>query len=318
MNRHFSRILIVICAILVCSAVFILKNYSFVYPVHSDELSTNIDNLPGIRCSNIGSIYVSGVIKDNQHKKILLGFYNNQKVAIKVASNTSTSIRQCMDFLKPHYKRLRFMCVKLASLKIMEEILLSQELQHPNIVSNLGFCVLGDKLEGLVNVDSYLRDNIVGVSEYGTEATESKMASLSPRDRLRHAAEMASLLLYLNKSPLGPVRYTNLHMHHFIFVGSKIKLSGINNIVVSEPQCELDEDCDFQLKCERRRGYCVGYNANYNLLNGRNLVLQVLSPITDFPEHVATMRERIDRTLVSNRLDVDELYRQMNVLAREQ
>lgn len=320
MNNTIRLLSIVMSILLLACMTFIFTTSQFSYikndVIYADDTANRINlgirrhgNLKTINCSNIESVSLTELIKDGSSKKVFLGYYGEEMVAIKVASNSSQQTKYCEQYMRSHHSGRWYLCIKMSAMKVMKEILMSQELQHANIIVNLGYCIRGDSLYASNVLKSYLDDYVVEISEYGKRVTKEEMATLSSSEQLSHAAAIASLLVYFENSPYGSVRYRDLKLSDFLFVGSRLKLSAINNIIVAEPYCDRNVTCSFDIDCTYERSSCVGYNARYNLWRIIGVLDKILSP-ENVPKDLEDM-------LYSDQTTTSELYKKISSLSKK-
>ncbi len=167
------------------------------------------------------------------------------------------------------------------------QVLYLQQLNHPNIIRLLGFCFRRKGYKGDSELE--LDAEMVLVQEYGEEVDLSVLENLPLSRRLDLALQVLDLLIYLDKSPLGPVALRDLHLRHFLVSDNRLKLIDVDLFRNEEPSCAnskginssqsqaselgflpeikfldvVDEDCNGVVPCVG--GRCVGYNGKQHL-----------------------------------------------------
>ena len=54
---------------------------------------------------------------------------------------------------------------------------------------------------------------------------------------------MAKILQHLAASPLGPLLMKDFRRQQFVVVEGILKLSDVDDLVIGDPHCTMDEDC---------------------------------------------------------------------------
>ena len=213
-------------------------------------------------CSNINQINITRKLGSGVFKTGYLGVYRGRKVVLKMVTNTSQAFTECGKELSdtPGW---RIRCSSDPIMYTMKEILLLQQLKHPNFLGLLGFCVRG------ADVDSWsLQEHgVIAVYEYGDRVNISDMELWLLSRRLDTAIQLLDLAVYAEHSPLGSLRMLDIKYENFIFVGTTIKYSDVDFFTSIEPKCisvDNDSRCSFNLPCIDSR--CRGFNAKYNLM----------------------------------------------------
>ena len=125
------------------------------------------------------------------------------------------------------------------------------------------------------------------------------------------AADLADLLMYLEKSKFGSIFLANVSHDSFIEVEKEMKLFDLSGIDTIEPYCTTQSDCLFSgevMAMCNESGVCVGFHARANMLNFHRLFFHgLLSGVKDLPPNVAVqvnaVRERVRKlTLTSEEL----------------
>ena len=208
-------------------------------------------------CANIATIKLVRFLGSGIYKKAYLGEHGaGMKVAVKMLST------------KPHEK-LRGRQLKM----FMKEILLLQQLKHRNILKLLGFCIRGEEFGS----ESLKDEGALAVYEYGEEVyrNTSFFVRLPLPQRLGIALAITDLCIYLENSPLGSMAMYDINLRHFLWSNNTLKLIDLDGSWL-EPSCQSTDNasCEFNVTCVDDR--CVGYNAKYNLLRVKKLLLERL------------------------------------------
>ncbi len=179
------------------------------------------------------------------------------------------------------------------------------QLKHSNFVDLLGFCVRGDDINSM----SLQEHGVIAVYEYGDQVNVSDMELWPLLRRLDTAIQLLDLAIYAEHSPLGSLRLIDMKPDNFLFVGSRIKFSDVDDVTADEPPCLSLADgnkCAFNLQCIENR--CQGYNAKVNLMQMNTLFLtKLLRALTleEERETPAKIRENINNKLYSVRSELD-------------
>ena len=226
---------------------------------------------------------------------------------LKMATNASEAFTECLEELSdlPQWEtRCRF----VPTMYIMKEILLLQQLKHPNILNLLGFCVQGDDINSM----SLQEHGVIAVYEYGDKVKISDMRLWPLSRRLDTAIQLLDLAVYAEHSPMGSIRLMDMKRDNFLFVGSMIKFSDMDLLTNMDPECsdvEPDRGCSFNLPCIG--GRCRGFNAKYNLMRMSKVFLMRLLRSTISDEEKInkpnTTLNSINKGLESVRSDLNDI-----------
>ena len=219
-------------------------------------------------CSNIHQINIIQTLGRGVSKQALLGVYEGRKVVVKMASLSSQDIVSCLTE-NPQSPEWRSRCIGFPNMKIMKEILLLQQLDHPNILDLLGFCVRSEETESM----SLLDHGVIAVYEYAQELKVSAMERWTFSRRLDTAIQMMDFAVYLEHSPLGSLKLPDFKTSHFRLVGETTKFIDFDDVNNLEPSCSdrnsssktipTPPPCKFGLSCVN--GDCRGFNAKINI-----------------------------------------------------
>ncbi|GFN90452.1 protein kinase domain-containing protein, cytoplasmic [Plakobranchus ocellatus] len=175
-------------------------------------------------------------------------------------------------------------CYTAPTARVMKEILLSLQLTHPNLASMLGYCVRSEESES-TDISEH---GVISVFELGSRFILDNLQILPWQSRLRHATEMASLLHYLEFSPIGSLVVPDMKEGHLVMVNDSLKLIDLDDVNNLEPECgphrKPKDTCPYGLRCSR--ALCEGFNAKENMKNMNLLVFKRLLFPTTFPSHI--------------------------------
>lgn len=155
-------------------------------------------------------------------------------------------------------------CSAMGNYFLMREIFLFRYLQHPNLIGLHGYCLRGDQISTEIQ-----KKGVVMVVEAGEPLTLLMVSSMSWSRRVQLALDVASLLEYLQSSPLGSIGLPQVQLKDFVLVDRKVlKLVDIDEAELGEKACSHPQDCfmqgtDVGVLCNA--GLCDGLNAKLNL-----------------------------------------------------
>ncbi|XP_060735280.1 extracellular tyrosine-protein kinase PKDCC [Tachysurus vachellii] len=225
--------------------------------------------LETLGCSDLSSWTVVDVLGAGYTKTVLkVVLPQGSEVALKTVNDQGTDMRSCLeDFRDPQG------CQDLVSYKLRKEIILLQRLQHPNIVKLKGQCQ-----------DSALVGGITAVLEQGTPVQMIQLLQSPWEERFRVCLGLVRLLHYLSLSPLGSVALLDFQPRQFIMVSGELKLTDLDDAIVTETQCRTTSDCvlqfplrNFTFPCSGS-GVCQGLNEMRNLYNAYRYFFIYLLP----------------------------------------
>ena len=245
-------------------------------------------------CTNIHMIELESKIGHGVSKQTFKGNYKGLPVAVKMVTRNQKDVRTCINALNvsDHNNAEQMSrCFVFPTMKLMKEILLLEQLDHPGFVPLLGYCVRSE--------ESDTRDlserGVVSVFELGRPFPPYKLQQLPWRDRIGHAIELAEFLYFLETSPLGSLRIRDFKSAHFLMVKSRLAMIDLDDIDNLEPSCDryisnnsniqtAKPDCEFDLPCTK--GVCIGFNAKQNMKFMNEIYFSRLLYSTDFPESI--------------------------------
>ncbi|GFN90440.1 protein kinase domain-containing protein, cytoplasmic [Plakobranchus ocellatus] len=203
-------------------------------------------------------------------------------------------------------------CYTAPTARVMKEILLSLQLTHPNLASMLGYCVRSEESES-TDISEH---GVISVFELGSRFILDNLQILPWQSRLRHATEMASLLHYLEFSPIGSLVVPDLKEGHLVMVNDSLKLIDLDDVNNLEPECgphrKPKDTCPYGLRCSR--ALCEGFNAKENMKNMNLLVFKRLLFPTTFPSHIVPDIGQLNADLDSLKLTAGELFAKLREL----
>ncbi|KAK3603758.1 hypothetical protein CHS0354_023374 [Potamilus streckersoni] len=274
-------------------------------------------------CSNIHRIRLIRKIGHGVSKQTFQGEYNGVPVAIKMVTRHQSEVKSCLDQLRStndNTPEKRSKCYVFSTMKLMKEILLLEQLDHPGFIRLLGYCIRSEESE----TSDLSERGVASVFELGERFHLNNLQLLSWQDRLRHAIALVEFLIYLEHSPLGSLRVRDFKDGHFLMVDSNIKMIDLDDVDNLEPSCLpfLDSgsagvtklvvfgnyvrSCEFGVKCQR--GLCVGFNAKQNLKHMNDLFLKRLLFPANLPEKMVSAVSEINVYLDDLDISAQELH----------
>ncbi|KAI0227968.1 Extracellular tyrosine-protein kinase PKDCC, partial [Lamellibrachia satsuma] len=248
-------------------------------------------------CSNIHRLILKHQIGPGISKQVFLARHERRKVAVKMVTRNVIDVISCMR--NPVAKK--DLCYKLSNMKLMKEILVLEELSHPNLLRMLGYCVRSEETDS-----TSLRDHgIITVHEYGLPFYISSLQTWPLHMRIGMALGLADLLEYFETSPLGSLRIPDIKEAHFLLCEGRIKLTDLYDVTVDEPNCHMtgssQRKCAYGLTCIS--GTCPGYNAKFNIDRMNQVMFGVLlsddtlSQTTN--EQISDVRRKLNYTALN-------------------
>lgn len=261
------------------------------------------DNNSYMSCQDISQISLIDVLGRGTTKESFLGRIRGEDVCVKMVTSAVTDIRSCIHRQLSSEKK----CNMLANYKLVKEIGLLLQLKHHSIIKMRGFCIRSEAMTGK------LADHgVVSVTELGNKVTPYRLKEMSWQSRLQAAVDIASLMDYLHRSPLGSLRIADFKQSQFIFVDGRIKLADLDDLTIEERPCRTDRDCyilDEPAKIRCTKGVCSGINTKANMLLATVELLQHL--FTQPPSSVSDDTRRLIHELNEKKLTTEQLKRKV-------
>ncbi|KAM9777805.1 extracellular tyrosine-protein kinase PKDCC [Neosynchiropus ocellatus] len=210
----------------------------------------------------LGSGYTKLVVK--------VSLAGGQPAALKLVNEKGIDMGKCLeDFGDPQG------CRELVSYKLKKEMVLFQRLQHPNIIQLKGHC--SGEAGGQ-------RGRVTVILEQGNPLQMIQLLQSPWEDRFRVCLDLARLLHFLSRSPLGSVALLDFQPRQFVTVSGSLKLTDLDDASARETRCRADADCllqfphrNFTLPCSPR-GVCEGLNEKMNIYNAYRYFFTYLLP----------------------------------------
>ncbi|XP_069810432.1 extracellular tyrosine-protein kinase PKDCC [Dendropsophus ebraccatus] len=216
----------------------------------------------GTNVRYLGSGYTKAVYK--------LALNDTVSVALKSVDFGGHDIQNCLK----RYRTLED-CYRLASFKIIKEMILLQRLQHPNILQLYGYCYQDS---------NDISDTLTTIIELGSPLEMIQLLQSSWEDRFRICLSLVRLLHYLAHSPLGSITLLDFRPRQFVIVDGELKVTDLDDASMEETLCTRNEDCfmefparNFTLQCSVE-GKCQNMNEKRNLYNAYRFFFTYLLP----------------------------------------
>uniref|UniRef100_A0A670XX66 Extracellular tyrosine-protein kinase PKDCC n=1 Tax=Pseudonaja textilis TaxID=8673 RepID=A0A670XX66_PSETE len=166
-------------------------------------------------------------------------------------------------------------CYRLASYKIVKEMVLLQRLRHPNILQLHGYCYQDN---------NDISDTLTAITELGSPLEMIQLLQTSWEDRFHICFSLVQLLHYLAHSPLGSVTLLDFRPRQFVIVDGELKVTDLDDASNEETVCTSNRDCfmefparNFTLPCSVD-GKCQSMNEKRNLYNAYRFFFTYLLP----------------------------------------
>uniref|UniRef100_A0ABM5FK34 Extracellular tyrosine-protein kinase PKDCC isoform X1 n=1 Tax=Pogona vitticeps TaxID=103695 RepID=A0ABM5FK34_9SAUR len=210
----------------------------------------------------LGSGYTKAVYKAVLNRSLA--------VALKSVDFGGHDIDNCVKL----YRSLED-CYRLASYKIVKEMVLLQRLRHPNILQLYGYCYQDS---------NDISDTLTAITELGSPLEMIQLLQTSWEDRFRICYSLVRLLHYLAHSPLGSVTLLDFRPRQFVIVDGELKVTDLDDASIEETSCSSNRDCfmefparNFTLPCSVE-GKCQSINEKRNLYNAYRFFFTYLLP----------------------------------------
>ena len=246
-------------------------------------------------CYNIHKLVLKRKIGQGRTKQVFVAKHARHKVAVKMVTRDVLDVTSC--------KLNRFteneLCGKCPSMQLMKEILILQQLNHPNLLRMLGYCVRSEETDSM----ALKVHGVVAVHEYGLPFHLSTLQTWPLHMRISTAHDLADLLEYFEMSPLGSLRIPDLKESHFLLCEGRLKLIDVDDVTSAEPNCQgrARRKCPYGVMCVD--GTCTGHNARFNMDRMNRVMLnELLSGETvnsTMNEHIQHIRQQLDRVAIN-------------------
>uniref|UniRef100_A0A8C5PLK5 Extracellular tyrosine-protein kinase PKDCC n=1 Tax=Leptobrachium leishanense TaxID=445787 RepID=A0A8C5PLK5_9ANUR len=210
----------------------------------------------------LGSGYTKAVYK--------LVLNRSLSVALKSVDFGGHDIQNCVQ----QYRDLQD-CYRLASYKIVKEMILLQRLQHPNILQLYGYCYQDS---------NDISNTLTTITELGSPLEMIQLLQSSWEDRFRICLSLVRLLHYLAHSPLGSLTLLDFRPRQFVIVDGELKVTDLDDASMEGTPCSSNADCfmefparNFTLQCSVE-GKCQNMNEKRNLYNAYRFFFTYLLP----------------------------------------
>ncbi|XP_053568319.1 extracellular tyrosine-protein kinase PKDCC [Bombina bombina] len=251
-----------------------------------------ISNVTNVRY--LGSGYTKAVYK------VVLN--DTVSVALKSVDFGGHDIQNCVKL----YNTLED-CYRLASFKIVKEMILLQRLQHPNILQLYGFCYQDS---------NDISDTLTTINELGSPLEMIQLLQSSWEDRFRICLSLVRLLHYLAHSPLGSITLLDFRPRQFVIVDGELKVTDLDDASMDETTCSKNSDCfmdfparNFTLPCSVD-GKCENMNEKRNLYNAYRFFFTYLLPHSA-PESLRPLLDAVVNATGELRWGIDETLAQL-------
>lgn len=211
-------------------------------------------------CHNLHEIKIrNSSLGTGVNKKAYLGDYRGRRVALKMATPDNwNSQGECIE--EQLLNKSTGECSRFGNMKLMQDILLSQQLGHPNLIKLLGYCARSD----VTLTKTVGEHGLIAIYEYGDQLDRDIIKSWSLQRRINSAINLLELLIYMEHSPIGNVNLRDLKPAHIFIVEGVMKMTDLDDATTIEHGCQDPQDtCNYGVPCID--GRCRGSNTNNNL-----------------------------------------------------
>lgn len=269
---------------------------NFVEPV---DLKKNF-----LTCREIDQMKIGDPLGRGTTKSVFKSTFAGNKVAVKMVTDKVKDIIACKRIKGRHHLDS---CYQFANYKIVKEIALLQQLEHPNIAKLLGYCIHRD--EGTIPVES-----VVMVTERGGTVDIRRMPW--PK-KLQTSLELAELLHFLHTSPLGSVRIGDFKRDQFRLINNTLKLSDLDDLTADNRTCKTDKDChildaNYGVHCVQ--AVCEGFNTAANVKVATKLFFSGI--FSKAPQLVKKEADDLLKDLTNTNLETGELRRRIKFIQK--
>ncbi|KAL4223910.1 hypothetical protein ACF0H5_017372 [Mactra antiquata] len=270
--------------------------------VKSEFMDMLIDS--SMSCKEIDSMKSnSGRYQGSYGKKIIdyvRRDYTTDYVFKSVGRDTELKI-QCM---KMDYKEDR--CQLMANYKLVKELVLFQILSSPSVIKLHGYCLRGDTIDPRVS-----KKGVILVTEAGKPIQSETFNMLPWNTKVEICIQLLKLLLYLDESPVGSLRFDKLHIQDFVLLNADIKLVDLDNLFVGETQCFHDEDCVIKNAPSKRMKCVEKVCKHINVWNNLFMLNEaILTPLLKYvPNELQTQVKSLQEAIANLRISTKEVLK---------
>ena len=171
------------------------------------------------------------------YKQTFKGTFRGIPVAVKMVTRHQREVKTCIDAINGSVTMRAEQRAKYfvhPSMKLMKEILLLEQLNHPGFVKRLGYCVRSEESD----TSDLSERGAVSVFELGQKLMLGNLQLTTWQERIRHSVNLAEFLHYLEHSPLGSLITRDFKEGHFLMVGTRIKIIDLDDVDNLEPSCD--------------------------------------------------------------------------------
>ncbi|XP_060610350.2 extracellular tyrosine-protein kinase PKDCC [Anolis sagrei] len=191
-------------------------------------------------------------------------------VALKAVDFAGHDVARCAELHRAPQD-----CYRLASYKVLKEMVLLHRLRHPNVLQLYGYCYQDS---------NDISDTLTAITELGSPLEMIQLLQTSWEDRFRICFSLVQLLHYLAHSPLGSVTLLDFRPRQFVIVDGELKVTDLDDASTEETSCTSSRDCfmefparNFTLPCTVE-GKCQNMNEKRNLYNAYRFFFTYLLP----------------------------------------
>lgn len=279
----------------------------------TDEMTTNPDYT--FDCTNITDIEITNSSNDSRiWKGGRLGIYNGRELVVRSVSGSSHVDQKCIDAIKvmslnnSHINK----CLSYITVQIMKEVTVQHNVKHRNLVRIIGLC-RGNKSR---SQDALNKQSVIVVNEIGTDVTENYLKGLPYYERLKHALELAELLVYFKHTPLGSLKMPDFSLRRFVLIDNHLKMKDIYMISNGSKFCNSKRrnQCDLNTECNISLHQCVGYNTAYNVRQFANTFRNLFFVKSKYPEILRSKIGNLAYRLANSAISAEYLFDTLQTL----
>ena len=241
----------------------------FVYQYNSSKTWHHL-----INCSNIHEVSLGKKLGNGVSKVTYDGQFRGRPVAVKMVTADVEDIKNCIDKLpgRKNYKEkdnTNKDCFIFPNMKLLKEILMAIQLDHPGVIKLLGYCV---RHEETVQNPDLKHHGVVAVYEKAKPINKKDQKSVAIETNIDLSLQLLNLLYFLDHSPLGSVAVQDLKTSNMMVVGGQIKLSDLDDVNSMVAKCSSSKKCLYGTPCIA--GRCTKENAALNMVRATEAFLK--------------------------------------------